>query len=121
MKGAHGITDTVRVDADSSDGQVVVTDAQFIQNILAHRLPCFGSEAMDAARCIVALQGSEVHHGDRFQQPGSLPLFLDRTACDERLDAPFGRTAVDAGIHHPAKVEGDAGVVVVFAHGRLLH
>ena len=109
----YGIPHPAGIDANRADGDLLIREAQGGRACLAGRLPGLGAQAPDPPRRVIAGQGGQVDAGDGAQQPGGLPVFLDRAAGGQSGHPPLDRAAVRARTRHPVKVQRDSGIASV--------
>ncbi len=70
------------IDADGSDFDLQIADAELVEEFLLDGLARFGAEAANAFVGIVAGERGQVHASDGAEKPGDLPIFFHRAAGD---------------------------------------
>ena len=103
--------DQVVIDAHRADGDRQILRTQHFEHVVADRLTSLGAQAPHRAGRVVALQRGQVDAGDRAQQPGRLPGFLDAAPRRQGGRASLGGAAIgEPRFVHPIEVERHAGV-----------
>ena len=85
-------------------------DTEFLYEILLDGLSRLRAQSTHPLIRVIAGECSEVHAGDRTQEPRSLPCFLDRAAGYLALSAAFHCTGIHPNFLDPIQIERDAGV-----------
>jgi len=81
-----------------------------LEQVEPNRSPRLGAEAADPARGVIALKSGEIEQGHGSEQPGRLPVALDRAAGSQRCSPAFHRTAIDPGLFNPVQLEWHTGI-----------
>jgi len=105
LQGLDRRFDHAVVDADRAHGDIEPLRAQRLEDFLAQGPARFGAQPADPARRIVATQGRQIDAGHGLEQPGRLPVLLDRPAGSQSGGAALDGAAVDARIAQPREVE----------------
>jgi len=96
----HGV-----VHADCGHADVQRRRAEALEEVEPHGLARLGAQPAHSARRVVTGKGGEVDTGDCAEQPGDLPVFLDRAPARQRRGAPLDGAPVDPDFPDPGKVQ----------------
>ncbi len=77
---------------------------------MLNRLPSLGTQSAHALIGVVARKSSQVHAGNRAQQPCRLPFFLHGAPGNVCLRPPLDGAGVHANLFHPIDIQRNAAV-----------
>ena len=112
--GDHVVVDADRADGDAEHRAMPRASSRSRRIGLAR----LAAEPAHPLLGVVAGERGQVDAGDRLEQPGRLPVLLDRAAGGERRGAALDRRGVGGDGHHLVEVERHAGVADVCQAGR---
>jgi len=98
------------IDADRTDFDVKIADAELVEEFLLNRLARFGAEAANAFVGVVARERGQVHASDGAKKPGDLPIFFHSAAGYEGGRTALDGGSIDANRFDPIEIERSAAI-----------
>src|SRR5260221_13393411 len=89
------------VDANGSDLDLQLLDAELLFQLLLERVPCLRAQTANALVGVITGKSCQIHAGNRPQKTCRLPFFLYSSSRDMGLNAALDRAVGDPDITDP--------------------